>query len=232
MSQNQYTAFLSLAQIDTSIRDYEKQYESCISSAEKITSYISDLEQTKEKAQQKLDDLVRVKLREEQKLDDLSFKLEKLLDQKHYVRTQKELMLIEKEIASLIEEQEKQDEELLQIWNTHDAFQSEYQKLLVDFDEHMNTFTQEYEEYHACAQHVRNNIEELREKRESMIPYIDQELLQSYNQMQKSVDNPVVPVDKNTCTGCHCLISSQDILHLESHKLLTCNECFRFLYIS
>ena len=59
---------------------------------------------------------------------------------------------------------------------------------------------------------------------------VNPEMLEKFLTMKQSLENPVVPVEKNACSACGHTINVQDLVSIRKHKLVACQNCFRLLY--
>lgn len=77
----------------------------------------------------------------------------------------------------------------------------------------------------------KGNPETLAEKIEQMRSCISPRVLAHYDRLKARVSQPIVPVEEEICLGCNLQLSSSFAQDLrESHNIMTCPNCTRFLY--
>jgi predicted nucleic acid-binding Zn-ribbon protein len=59
-----------------------------------------------------------------------------------------------------------------------------------------------------------------------------EELVSRYETMKQRIANPVVPVLKESCSGCFYPLSPAEIGTISKGQLGTCKSCYRLLYIT
>ncbi|MDD3274808.1 MAG: C4-type zinc ribbon domain-containing protein, partial [Candidatus Omnitrophica bacterium] len=74
---------------------------------------------------------------------------------------------------------------------------------------------------------------QLETQRKQIIPEIDPKIFQEYERILSSREGlAIVPVEHNSCGGCHMLVPPQviNLIKMYSH-IITCEVCNRILYI-
>ena len=75
------------------------------------------------------------------------------------------------------------------------------------------------------------DAEALGEKIEQVRSCISSRVLAHYDRLKARVSQPVVPVEEEICLGCNLTLSSSFAQELrDSHNVMTCPTCTRFLY--
>ena len=79
---------------------------------------------------------------------------------------------------------------------------------------------------------TKNEYNDLMSQRKKHITTIDSKFLTLYNRIYKARDGVVVvPIDRNSCGGCHSRLTSQVILEVrEENKIIQCSVCRRILF--
>jgi len=67
-----------------------------------------------------------------------------------------------------------------------------------------------------------------RTAKESLVP---DEWLLKYNTMQERVEDPVVPIEQNSCTVCFSHITGNNLLQAKRGTLVQCTSCYRLLFL-
>ena len=142
----------------------------------------------------------------------------------------KEYQSIKNEIDALKAKQHTLETTVLEAWNALESAQKEYE-----------TAKQTYETKHAELQAVvdeklktikelERSAQELFNQRPAREKLVPAEWLEKYAMMRSRVSDPVVPVQKGSCTACFYTVSDQEMLSLRRRALLQCKGCYRLLY--
>ena len=93
-------------------------------------------------------------------------------------------------------------------------------------------FQERESELKAKIEETSKEEDELKIKRESVIPEIRKDILNKYERIRKAKDGlAVVPVSKDSCGGCFNQIPPQIIIELKKNDhIRTCEYCGRILY--
>jgi len=77
----------------------------------------------------------------------------------------------------------------------------------------------------------KGNPNALAEKIEQMRSCVSPRVLAHYDRLKARVSQPIVPVEEEICLGCNLQLSSSFAQDLrDSHNIMTCPNCTRFLY--
>lgn len=80
---------------------------------------------------------------------------------------------------------------------------------------------------------IEAQIADLNKARESILPELDEDILDTYTRLFRSKGGQaVVAVEHEVCMGCHMKITSQTLINVKSEKTIThCPHCGRMLYL-
>jgi predicted nucleic acid-binding Zn-ribbon protein len=144
---------------------------------------------------------------------------------------QREYESFSKEVAALQVKQNSLEEELLLKWKKYEHAEVELKERQAFCDEKLISLNTVITEKMRAMDEQQKNLKHHHALREEKLKNIPQELLEKYNVMYKQVSNPVVPVEKESCTACFYPLTQQNMHDLRRRKLLQCRDCFRFLYL-
>ncbi|AOT68499.1 zinc ribbon domain-containing protein [Geosporobacter ferrireducens] len=74
-------------------------------------------------------------------------------------------------------------------------------------------------------------IEALTKKIEIHLNNIEKAYIDVYEDVKRRKNNPIALVEYDICTGCHMDLPVMTMSDLKNHKLVTCNNCSRILYV-
>lgn len=144
---------------------------------------------------------------------------------------QREYQSLHLEIESLKKSQKLLEEHLLAAWKKLEAAETDLENKKQFFDERTNALNSIITEQMRLAEEVRAEMQDKLKQRDEMQKGIKDDLLEKYALMRSKVPNPVIPVQKESCSACFYKTSQQDLVDLKRGKILQCKDCFRFLYI-
>ncbi len=78
---------------------------------------------------------------------------------------------------------------------------------------------------------VQVEIDALTKKVEMHLTNIEKPYIDTYEDVKRRKNNSMALVESDICTGCHMDLPVMTITDLKNHKLVTCNNCSRILYV-
>jgi predicted nucleic acid-binding Zn-ribbon protein len=230
MNKNSLQQLIALVQYDQASLLIEKELEKvqeelekaqkeefiCRESLEKLDEYTKSIHK---EVQKKELEMKRLDQEEKEKRK----RLETAADRRQFDSLQKEVDILKKEQHDL-------EEDLLMTWKKYETAQVEHknkhlfcQEKLTSLDTAIQGIMQKITELEKA------NIERQAGRAEKLRG-IPEDLLEKYSAMYQRVSNPVVPVEKNSCSACFYPLTQQALHDAREGKLLQCKDCFRFLY--
>ncbi|MBA3954140.1 hypothetical protein H0X48_02365 [Candidatus Dependentiae bacterium] len=145
--------------------------------------------------------------------------------------TTREYYSLEQEIASLSNQRAVLEEKLFNLWNELEQAQSAYATLMETAPQETAQLEKLLATLNEQNSYIHKQLQDYNHNRTSYTTGVDQELLNQYENMKTTTDNPVVAVANTSCTGCFYPINQQNLSELKHNKLVSCKQCFRLLYI-
>jgi predicted nucleic acid-binding Zn-ribbon protein len=223
--------FLALVKLDRSILHIDRSIEALRDGVRASEHEFALLEEFITKArdfareQHKAVDQVELRMKE---LDGLQRQKE---GQFEAASTQKEYGALKNEIETVKKDQHNLENGMLQAWKSYEHAQTQYQQKKEEVAHKQAALN-------AIIQEKMQHIDQLEKERAiimasrpAALEGIPAEWLQTYAMMQSKVEDPVVPVENETCSACFYGILRQDMIDLGKRKMLQCRDCFRFLYL-
>jgi predicted nucleic acid-binding Zn-ribbon protein len=134
------------------------------------------------------------------------------------------------EIDSLHQKRQELEQQLLATWKKFETAEVELEQKKKFCDEQMKAKDSIIEDKMKQEAALRNALEEQQKIRKEKEKGVPEEWRDKYAAMRTKVQNPVVPIDHDSCTACFYKVSQKDIIELRKGKLLVCRDCFRFLF--
>ena len=116
------------------------------------------------------------------------------------------------------------------MWNVYLAVEKEAELLALEHEQKSIQAQSEIATENDTLNTLRANLEAHGGQRDAKIALLPEEWATMYENMRGRVLNPVVPVSQDSCSACFYLISSRDLQALRHNGILSCKDCYRFLY--
>ena len=146
--------------------------------------------------------------------------------------TAKELSSLQNEKKSLEKQLSHLDEEGFAVLNDLENAQKKVALLIEQKPEKLTIKQQALKEIAERENQNARLRETLVHERNLIVPQVDEEFMQHYETMRKRVSNPVVPILKDSCSGCFYGLSRPALTKAQQGALLTCQACYRILYLT
>jgi predicted nucleic acid-binding Zn-ribbon protein len=137
---------------------------------------------------------------------------------------------LEKEVNHLKHAQHESEKSLLGLWNRVEATQKEFERVQQQDAVELATLSQQHADVLAKIEALQTEFNAIEHDRPAKKEFIPEEWLEQYESMRSRIEDPVVPEEDGTCSGCFATVNGQDMLRLRHKALLTCKSCYRLLY--
>lgn len=181
---------------------------------EKAGSLLAEIEKVKKQfklQQDKMDefmskDLEKLSKEELEKLSSLKDKLAQ------------NLVILERNLTSLAE--------------NVNAVLSDFNKTIKTFNSCKEQYAKSKSAYEQDLKAVESQKSEITKKLETLSKGIEPRILEAYQKRRKENIFPVVvPLNNNSCGGCHIELPYANISKLQDEGILTCEHCHRLIYL-
>ncbi len=181
------------------------------------------------------DELKTLQLKHKEKDMELKTKEDhskKLQGQLYQLKTNKEYATMELEIKSLKADASVLEEEILKLYDVMDAAKNKCAKEKEVLSSFEKKAKEEVETLKRKAAEIHAEIATLEDKRKIFSPQVEPKLLSQYERILKGREGlALVPVEKDSCGGCHLELPPQTVNEIQmKDKLITCESCARILY--
>ncbi len=228
----QLQQLVSLQEIDLEIQALEKQLEEIPKQIETSLSHLNKEKQELETAQQEIKDLQKKRSRLEQDAASENDKMAKTKVKLPSVKTNKEYSALLAEIEVAKKKVSEIEDLELEIMETLESKESELPKFENKFREEEKKFQEFKKQKEDNAATVKQNIAELKSKRDNIFKEIDKKWSHHYERILKARGGlAVVTIDGVVCMGCHQQILLQTSIEIKlGKKIYECQHCNRILY--
>jgi len=211
-------------------KDLLKDFPEKISIAEKP---LADARSEIEAARAQLEQLSQVRKESELALQMIEEKIVKLKLRLTELKTNKEYHAHLQEIAAARKSKSETEDRLLNAMEGMDQLKTEIAEKQAKLAEDEAAFSSVKKEMQDEMDQVASEAAAVEAEWEATSEKISKSLLSSYQRLFKSCKGlAVVPVNGQTCTGCHFSLPPQLIAEVKMQsKVLTCGYCHRILYI-
>lgn len=230
MNSQNLQFFIDLVTFDQQLTELEQAVETINSEINQIkekvasTQLLLDQKSAKKKELKKeLDSQeLTVKSLQEKESHQVSI-VEKAANSKEYDAGSKELDIIRSQ-------RDSQEQLLIRLLNEYERFEKnleseleQEQAKIVELQDSISAKQESLKEH-------QSKLTSLTEQRSAKLAHVPDDWISRYNNMRGRVNDPVVPVDQDSCSACFYLISSKDLQFLATGDLVQCKDCYRFLY--
>ncbi len=145
----------------------------------------------------------------------------------------KELQALAQKIAELDRRKDDLEGKILRLMEEVEAQQQQTTAQSAEVEELRDDLRRIQQHYSTRTEYLTNELHDLRQRREQLLPQISASLLQQYVRIcQKSSNLAVVAVVNGACSGCRTSVPSNSITRLESTaEVVKCESCHRILVI-
>jgi len=230
MAQPIWQALISLVNLDHQALAIAKDIKNISTQISEKERELTNLSSTLKTHQEELKELRKkvglVELRSKE-LDALEKKKRAQLDE---IADQREYRSLQKELEVLGMERQDLDDQLINAYHQVELTEqkiSDEKTLLAEKEQSINKIIEELQQQ---TNDLEKKKEELRSELQAKIAALPAEWVERYNRMKGRVSDPIVPLHNNSCSACFYIVVPQDIAKIKRGNLVSCRNCYRFLY--
>lgn len=163
---------------------------------------------------------------------EISDKEARLAQQQFQVKNNREFDAITKEIDHLKEQRAKLDEDVRTSAVRIENLKATLEQQQAELDESKELLADKERELEHVSGESNDELRRFIELRKSIVPKVYTSLETEYERIRTFHREAVVPLRKNSCSGCFSAVPSQRIMEMKYNreKLFTCESCGRILY--
>ena len=230
MSTDPFYSFLALVTQDAHAVATRKKIAQLLQKKEALTSNLKKLENTLADAQAKAHSAKK-------SLDGQELEIKVLKDRQRSLKSKleassspKEYFSLETELKTIALDIDTQENKLFELFENFENLEKNMGEIDFQVVTAREQIAQEVADIEQQIKQSQQLLEEYIQSYNELMPEVNQEMLEKFLTMKQSIENPVVPVEKNACSACGHTINVQDLVSIRKHKLVACQNCFRFLY--
>ncbi|MCK9431644.1 MAG: C4-type zinc ribbon domain-containing protein [Candidatus Omnitrophica bacterium] len=159
--------------------------------------------------------------------------IKKLSGQLFSLKTNKEFQTMQQQIADAKADGSVIEERILVSFEEADKIKAQIDSENIKLKEEEKIYLQQKKDVESSVKEIDDQLVQLETQRKQIIPEIDPKIFQEYERILSSREGlAIVPVEHNSCGGCHMLVPPQviNLIKMYSH-IITCEVCNRILYI-
>ncbi len=219
--------FIDLVTFDQNIITLET---SILNSEKKVQRLRDESQKIQKKLEDKKNELKKNFDLQELHVKDLQEKENEQVVAMERLTNNKECDAASKQLDHIRAERTRCEKKLMHTWNAYQMLEKEVEQLCIDYDHNIVDIQNEIVKEDVACKVLQQELQEKIGQRNLKIRLLPEELMSSYENMRGKVINPVVPVSQDSCSACFYLVSSRDLQTLRQNGLLSCKDCYRFLY--
>lgn len=232
MQNDQVAAFIELVELDQRLGRLTRQHEEEVAKKESVQKDLENIDREIDHADKTVHEKQKKTHELELDLKTIDRTLARTREKLLTAHSQKELDSLEHERTDLELKRAVLDEQglsLLEEWEHARA----YGITLHDRSPEMREGKKkELELLQEQIDKIEVALGNCKARRDELKRRSDEELVSRYETMKQKVANPVVPVIKESCSGCFYPLSPAEIGTIPKGQLGTCKSCYRLLYVT
>jgi len=144
----------------------------------------------------------------------------------------KELQSLQQEVQRLRAQQNRQEENILEVIDTTESLQETARLQQTILQQAEDAWQEEFTALTTREKQVEEQQRALREKREQIVASLNVDLVKRYETMRRTKQGRAVSkVEQNSCQWCRVILTPSELQHVRiSSELQTCTNCGRILY--
>jgi predicted nucleic acid-binding Zn-ribbon protein len=143
----------------------------------------------------------------------------------------KEFRSLKAEVENLGSQLHTQENEVERAWKLLETAEKKEKEETVLLVEKIEALEKEIEFKTKVLTQLKTELATFAVGREEKKKAVPEEWLVKYDNMQSRVDDPVVPIEENSCTVCFCHLVGNDLLQAKRGGLVQCKMCYRLLFL-
>jgi uncharacterized protein len=230
--EHQITLLARLAAIDAQLDELHDDLGDLPQIVKKHENIVREKTMVVEATQQALRDLEHVVGNAHVTTQELADKEQKLAQQQFQVKNNREFDAITKEIEHIKQQRSDLEEQVRTSAVREENLRTTLETQQRDLDEAKEMLAHKEEELELVSGENNDELKKYIELRKKLVPAIDNALETEYERIRTFHREAVVPLRKNSCSGCFSAIPSQRIMEMKYNreKIFTCESCGRILY--
>ncbi len=224
---------IKIQELDLEMDGLRKRARAIPVESAKLDAELAQARNAVEAAKAKHLGLEKQQRHEEMILDDKNTLLKKYDQQLFSVKTNKEYKAILAEMDLARAEISSIEDRILELMTDLDYVNSETASASQTLREEEAKVAERKRELDAELETVQRDLKDREQKKQTLIPDVDEDLYVLYERIRKAKTNGpgAVPIKNDSCSGCFMQIPAQVVNEvIAGDRLITCQSCSRILY--
>ena len=160
-------------------------------------------------------------------------KINRLKNQQLQVRKNEEYEALTHEIQALEDTVGRIEDEELTLLDSIDREKEALAEIETKVNREIEHLRADVEKVNSLEKEERDRIDALKTKVDTMREQVEPKLLARYDSLSTQIKRPpvVVPLENQTCGGCHLRVSNEVESSVRNFQAITCDQCGRLLYL-
>lgn len=230
MNSDPFYTFLALVDQDAHVRATSKKIaqlsqkkQSLDDTLHKIQHDFADARANAHDAKKRLD-------AQELEIKILNDRQRALHSKRDAASSPKEYFSLETELKNIAAEIDIQESRLFALFTQYEALEKKLGEIDYQLVTSRAKIMQDVADIEQQIHMLQEQLQQYSDTYESLKVGVNPEMLEKFLVMKQSVENPVMPVEKNACSACFNTLTSQELISIRKHALISCKNCFRLLY--
>jgi len=219
-----------LQKVDNDLDEVEESKGDLPETVQRLEEEIIRLSNATEERQRYIDEQIAARNQADEDIESFGEKLKKYKAQQYQVRNNKEYDAITKEIDFAEESIKKLTRQFEDFENSMSVAKGELNELTTKLEEFQKELKEKTAELQEITKETEEEELEFKHKREKLVVKMKKELLSRYNNIRSARGKAVVPIRKDSCSGCGNRIPPQHIIEIRRNdNMYFCQHCGRIV---
>ncbi|MDD8018135.1 MAG: C4-type zinc ribbon domain-containing protein [Bacteroidota bacterium] len=219
-----------LQKVDSNLDEVEESKGDLPETVQTLEIEVAELTEKVKGRQEYIEGQVAARNKADEDIKDFEEKLKKYKAQQYQVRNNKEYDAITKEIDFAEESVKTLTKQFEDFENQMSMAKKEAEELQTKLDEQGQILEEKKAELAEVSKETEEEELKYKHEREKLIVRMNKDNLAKYNKIRSARGKAVVPVRKNSCSGCGNRIPPQHIIELRRNdKIYICQHCGRIV---
>ncbi len=147
------------------------------------------------------------------------------------IKKQAEYNAIEKELDAIAKQLRETENSLEVAWHDLDHETKKSASIEAKQGASSETLTQNIKDTDDLKAADERTLTEILAEKIDIAKNVPEDWMKRYEQMIKSVPNPIVPVSSESCSSCYYSIVAKDFTRLKRSEIMVCRNCYRLIYL-
>jgi predicted nucleic acid-binding Zn-ribbon protein len=226
-----FGALVDLVNFDSHVRTLRHSIEDL---SKDIVQYKQLIEAQQTSKKNALRDVVEAKKNVDQSELNLSELHTSMQSKKKVLETlsdYKEFKFLKSELEHVGNQLHEQENIVETAWKKLETANIETERRVKVADESIKELEKSLQEKITLHQQTEHELDAYQKNRDEKAAVVPEQWLLKYNMMQARVQDPVVPIEQDSCSSCFSYVTGNNLLQAKRGALVQCTSCYRLLFL-